>query len=453
MTRPRRFFLHRLGCPKNDVDAENMAGLLVQEGFEACDDPTRADVLLVNTCGFIGDAKTESIDAVLDLARIRRKRQKLIVTGCLTQRYGDQLAVELPEVDVFVGTGSVDRILDAVRGAPRLGPGPRSGQVARLLRDGDVFLARRDTPRVRLDVRHTAYLKIGDGCNRRCAFCAIPLFKGRQQSRPLPDIVAEAADLGQGGAKELVLVAQDTSAWGSDLTPPARLPELLQALAGVPGYAWLRLLYLYPDRVDDALLDCLRAQPRLVPYLDLPMQHASDRVLKRMARGTTRGQLEALLDRVRAALPDAVLRTALIVGFPGETEADFLELVDFVREQRLDHVGVFAYSDEDGTAAALMDGQVPEDESARRRDELMAVQQGVSAERLAAWVGRDVEVLVDEIEEDGTRVGRTRGQAPEIDGVTYLSVPPGQMPPAVGDLVTATIVDSAEYDLFATVRS
>lgn len=439
MIRPRRFFLHRLGCPKNDVDAENMAGLLVREGYQPTDDPRKADLLLVNTCGFIGDAKTESIDAVLDLARIRRKRQKLIVTGCLTQRYGDQLAAELPEVDVFVGTGSVDRILDAVRGE------------ARVLRDGDVFLARRDTPRVRLDVPHTAYVKIGDGCNRRCAFCAIPLFKGRQQSRPLADVVAEVADLGLGGAKELVLVAQDTSAWGSDLTPPSRLPELLTALADVPGYAWLRLLYLYPDRVDDALLHCLREHPRLLPYLDLPMQHASDRVLKRMARGTSRGQLEALLERVRAALPDAVLRTALIVGFPGETEADFLELVDFVTEQRLDHVGVFAYSDEDGTAAADMDGQVPDEERLRRRDELMRAQQDVSALRLAAWVGREVEVLVDEIEEDGLRVGRTRGQAPEIDGVTYLSVPPGQTPPAVGDLVRAIIDDSAEYDLFGTV--
>jgi ribosomal protein S12 methylthiotransferase len=447
MTRPRRFYLHRLGCPKNDVDAENMAGLLVQEGYEACSDPARADVLLVNTCGFIGDAKAESIDAVLELSRLRRKRQKLIVTGCLTQRYGDQLAAELPEVDVFVGTGAVERIVEAVRGE------------ARLLRDGDVFLAGRDTPRARLDVPHTAYVKIGDGCNRRCAFCAIPLFKGRQQSRALADVVAEVGALSGGpstglgaGAKELVLVAQDTSAWGSDLTPPLRLPALLEALDGVPGYAWLRLLYLYPDRVDDALLRCLREHPRLLPYLDLPMQHASDRVLKRMARGTSRGQLEALLDRVRAALPDAVLRTALIVGFPGETEADFLELVDFVEAQRLDHVGVFTYSDEEGTAAAGLDGQVPDDERARRRDELMRVQQAISAERLAAWVGREVEVLVDEVEPDGARVGRTRGQAPEIDGVTYLSVPPGQTPPAVGDLVRATIDDSAEYDLFATAR-
>jgi ribosomal protein S12 methylthiotransferase len=439
MTRPRRFFLHRLGCPKNDVDAENMAGLLVQEGFEPCTDPRRADVLLVNTCGFIGDAKTESIDAVLDLSRIRRKRQKLIVTGCLTQRYGDELARELPEVDVFVGTGAVDRILDAVRGE------------ARLYRDGEVFLARRDTPRVRLDVPHTAYVKIGDGCNRRCAFCAIPLFKGRQHSRPLPDVVAEVGDLAGSGAKELVLVAQDTSAWGSDLEPALRLPALLEALAAVPGYAWLRLLYLYPDRVDDALLACFRAEPRLVPYLDLPLQHASDRVLKRMARGTTRAQIEGLLDRVRAVLPDAVLRTALIVGFPGETDRDFQELVDFVTAQRLDHVGVFAYSDEEGTAAVAMDGQVPEAERQRRRDELMRVQQAQSAERLAAWVGREVEVLVDEIEEDGQRVGRTRGQAPEVDGVTYLATPPGATPPAVGDLVRAVIDDSAEYDLFGTV--
>jgi ribosomal protein S12 methylthiotransferase len=440
MTRPRkRFYLLSLGCPKNEVDAENLAGFLGEGGLTRTTDPAQADVLLVNTCGFVQDATQESIDAVLELAGGRKPGQRLVVTGCLYQRYGADLARELPEVDAFVGTGAVEHVLEAVRGQ------------GREFHQGSVFLARHGEPRQRLGVRHYAYLKISDGCNRRCAFCAIPLFKGRQESREVASLADEARDLAQGGAAELILVSQDTAAWGSDLPVPQELPVLLDALDAVPGYRWLRLLYLYPDRVSDELLARFNEHPRLVPYFDIPLQHASDAVLKRMGRGTTRRSLEALIQSIREQVPGAVLRTSLIAGFPGESDAEFQELLDFVEEQQLDNLGVFAFSEEEGTAAAAMEGQVPMEERQARRDEVMRLQAEVSADKLAQRVGQRLEVLVDGRDEEGRQVGRFYGQAPEVDGVVVLNARDGRgLEP--GRLLRARVTDASEYDLEAEVE-
>lgn len=450
--RPKSFYIHCLGCPKNDADAETMAGLLVGQGMRPVGDSARADVVIVNTCGFINDAKQESLDAVLDLVAIRRPEQRVIVASCLYQRYGKKLVSEIPEVDAWIGTGAVDRVVDA------LDAGPGEGVQ---YHEGEVFLARADTPRVTLGDGLVAYVKIGDGCDRRCAFCAIPLFKGSQRSRSGSLILPEVADLSHKGAREIVLVAQDTSAWGRDLEPAERLPELLASLDTVPDYAWLRLLYLYPDRVDEALLEQVASQARLVPYFDLPMQHAADAVLTRMRRGTSRGALEDCIGRIRARIPEAVMRSAFIVGFPGESEDDFLELCDFVDEMALDNVGVFTFSEEEGTAAFDMDGVVEPAERDRRRNELMEIQSGVSASRLAARVDQKLDILVESEEWPEDKVGegspvflgRFYGQAPDVDGVVYLRVEEGATLPRPGDLVRARIEDSMDYDLFAVLEA
>jgi ribosomal protein S12 methylthiotransferase len=446
----KTFYIHRLGCPKNDADAETMAGMLTAEGFQATEDSGAADVCIVNTCGFIGDAKQESLDAVLDLVAVRRPEQQVMVASCLYQRYGKQLVSELPEVDAWIGTGAVDRVVDALAAAPGEG---------RQYHEGEVFLARADSPRVTLGDGLVAYVKIGDGCDRRCAFCAIPLFKGSQQSRPGALILPEVADLSAKGMREIVLVAQDTSAWGRDLEPRERLPELLASLDAVPDYAWLRMLYLYPDRVDEALLEQIAHQERLLPYFDMPMQHAADAVLTRMRRGTSRAVLEDCIGRIRARIPEAVLRSAFIVGFPGETEADFQALCDFVKCMKLDNVGVFTFSEEEGTAAFDMDGAVELEERERRRDELMEIQAGVSEARLAARVGQRLDLLVEELvapegpEGETSYIARFYGQAPEVDGVVYLRVDEGATAPAIGDLVQARVEDHMDYDLFAVLEA
>jgi ribosomal protein S12 methylthiotransferase len=434
MTAPSSFFLLRLGCPKNDADAENMAGHLQAAGLRAEEDPARADVLIVNTCGFIGDAKAESIDAVLGLAGDRRPDQRLVVASCLVQRYGDELARELPEVDAFLGSGEADRIVEAATGGPR-----------RALASADaVYLAGPETPRACLDAAHVRYVKIADGCDRRCAFCAIPLFKGRQRSRPPREVAVEVRRLAAEGAREIVLVAQDTTAFGADDGGRSRLPELLDLLEEVRGYDWLRLLYLYPDRVDDALLQRFARHERLLPYFDVPFQHVSDRILARMRRGTSRQAIERVIADIRAALPGAVIRTSLIVGFPGETRAELEELLDFLEAQGLDNVGAFVYSEEDGTHALTLDGVVPEEERQARRDELMALQMDISRERLARYVGQTLPVLIDRVDEGGA-VGRFFGQAPEIDGLVNVRPREALAP---GDLVDVLIEDANEYDLF-----
>jgi ribosomal protein S12 methylthiotransferase len=430
-----------------------MAGLAHGLGLELVAEPTDADVILVNTCGFILPAKEESIGVVLELAALKKKRRrgrgsrpgpKLVVAGCLVQRYREELAGSIPEVDHLVGTGELEALRAILQGegdgAPRVAP-PSPG-----LEDEGRY------ERVRGGPPHVAYLKIAEGCDRPCAFCTIPAIRGPQRSRAPTSLVEEAASLVEGGARELVLVAQDTTAYGLDLAPPgAGLVGLLEALssAPLPGLLWIRVLYAYPSSVDRALVEAIAALPRVVPYLDLPLQHIDDGVLRRMKRGYTGRRVREVIARLRARVPDIALRGTLLVGHPGETEEAHRALVELVDEGLFDHLGVFAYSDEEGTAAAAMAGRVPEAVAEERRGELLEHQRASSRGRLAAQRGRVVEVLVDgeSAESEYLMEGRTAGQAPEVDGVVHLA----DCEAGPGELVRARVTGSADYDLVATV--
>jgi ribosomal protein S12 methylthiotransferase len=424
------------------VDSEVMLGVLARAGHEVVLDPDRADVLVVNTCAFVGPAKEESIDAILEAARVKAAREgrRLVVTGCLAQRYADELVRALPEVDAFVGTGALTRIAEAVNspgGEVRLG----SPAVPRVYRGAQHELPPHGvSPRVRTGAWWTAYLKVSDGCDHRCSFCIIPAIRGRHESRPLPDLLAEAESLASDGAIELNLIAQDLTAYGRDLGDGTTLARLLRALAvRVPQVRWLRLLYAYPSSVTDELLDVIATEPAVCKYLDIPLQHVADDVLRAMRRERSGAAIRRLLRRIRAAVPGIALRSAFIVGFPGETDAHVDELCGFLEEVELDRVGVFRYSDEEGTHAAGLPGQVPEAVKRRRWERVMATQAGVAARRARRQLGRVIEVLV---EGEGPLVGRSSDQAPEIDGLVRLR---GAATP--GGLVLARITGAGIYDL------
>jgi len=438
----RRVHLVTLGCPKNQVDSEVMLGVLARRGHEMVLDPDAADVLVVNTCAFIGPAKEESIDAILDLAVVKAARpgRRLVVTGCLAQRYADDLQQALPEVDVFVGTGDLLRIADAVE-AP-LGDAPVVYRGAQ-----HVLPPHGVAARVRTGAWWTAYLKVSEGCDHACSFCIIPKIRGRHESRSMDDLVAEAASLAAEGAVELSLIAQDLTAYGRDLPGDVSLARLLRALAvRVPDVRWLRLLYAYPASVTDELLEVMADEPAVCPYLDMPLQHISDRMLRTMRRERSGAAIRRLIARIRRAVPEIALRTSFIVGFPGETDADVRELCDFLEEAEFDHVGVFRYSQEENTPAAAFPEQLSEAVKAERWERVMAAQARIASRRAAAHRGRTVEVLVEGRDARGRLIGRTRGQAPEIDGRTYLH---GRA--AAGDLVQARIVGTETYDLVGDI--
>jgi ribosomal protein S12 methylthiotransferase len=413
-----------LGCPKNRLDSEVMLGSLATAGFALAERIEDADVAVVNTCSFIESAREESIDAILEVAALRGsgRLRALVVTGCLPQRYGADLAKELPEVDAFIGTGDFPRIAEILDGALR---GRERGIYVEA---GRTHLYDEHAPRVLIGPSHTAYVKIAEGCDRICAFCAIPGIRGRFQSRTLESVLAEARQLAAGGARELNLVAQDSTSWGKDLpglsggTGRPRLSDLLAGLDradGLDGIDWVRLLYVYPSAVTDELIEVLAGGRRVLPYVDVPLQHGSDAMLRAMRRGTTADRQRRLVERLRAAIPDLTLRTTLIVGFPGETDADFEALCDFVRESRFDRAGVFRYSDEEGTAAFDLPGKVPKRVARERHRALVALLRDLQAAQLAALVGREVDVLVDAGGRDRAR-GRLRSQAPDIDGEVLL---------------------------------
>lgn len=430
----KRVWVATLGCPKNQVDTELMLGVLTRAGHQLVLDPDDADVLLVNTCAFIGPAKEESIDAILEAAAVKAAApgRRLVVAGCLAQRYADALVDELPEVDAFVGTGDLECIADAVAGGGRA-----------VYRGAHHVLPRHDVaPRVRSGAWWSAYLKVSEGCDHDCAFCIIPAIRGRHESRPLDDLVAEAAALAASGTIELNLVAQDLTAYGRDRTDGASLPALLRALAaGVPAIRWIRLLYAYPTSVTDELLAAMAEVPAVCRYLDMPLQHASEAVLRRMRRPRSVAAMRRLLARIRAAVPGIAIRSSFIVGFPGETEEDVRALLDFLDDASLDHVGVFRYSQEEGTAAGEFPDQVPPEVVEERWARVMAHQRRISARLGAARIGSAVEVLVEGTR-GGSLVGRTSQQAPEIDGVITLR---GVAAP--GDLVRARITGAGDYDL------
>ena len=439
---PRRVHLVTLGCPKNQVDSEVMLGVLARRGHEMVLDPDAADVLVVNTCAFIGPAKEESIDAILDLAVVKAARpgRRLVVTGCLAQRYADDLQQALPEVDVFVGTGDLLRIADAVEAPLADAPVVYRGAQHVLPPHGVAA-------RVRTGAWWTAYLKVSEGCDHACSFCIIPKIRGRHESRSMDDLVAEAVSLAAEGAVELSLIAQDLTAYGRDLPGDASLARLLRALAvRVPDVRWLRLLYAYPSSVTDELLEVIADEPAVCPYLDMPLQHISDRMLRTMRRERSGAAIRRLIARIRRAVPEIALRTSFIVGFPGETDADVRELCDFLEEAEFDHVGVFRYSQEENTPAAAFPEQLSEAVKAERWERVMAAQARIASRRAAAHRGRTVEVLVEGRDARGRLIGRTRGQAPEIDGRTYLH---GRA--AAGDLVQARIVGTETYDLVGDI--
>jgi ribosomal protein S12 methylthiotransferase len=419
--------------------------------FTTTSDPQDADVALVNTCAFIGPSQKESIDRILEMAALKRegKLRGIVVAGCLAQRYQADLLNEIPEVDAVVGTGQVDaivRVLNRVLQAPSsriLEVGP-PGTAVDLAQHRAV-----STP------RHVAYLRIADGCDFRCTFCIIPTLRGDLRSRPLESVVEEARRLADGGTRELLLIAQDSTSYGADLYGEARLPELLRALAKVPGIEWVRVHYTHPKTWSEALIQVFEEEAKVCKYVDIPLQHVTDAMLRRMRREVRRADMERLIETLRSRIPGVAIRTHFIVGFPGETEEDFTQLLQYVREAQLDHVGCFAYSREDGTPAGRMKEQVPERVKLSRRQALMAAQKKVAASVWGGWVGRTVPVRIDgQVPgRPGVGVGRVEQQGYEVDGVTYVRAAHGAPAPAVGNLVSARIVRARDYDLDGEVAA
>lgn len=432
-----------LGCPKNTVDTERMAGIARRQGLRLSAEAAQAEVIVVNTCGFIEAAKQESIETVLELAQHKHEGRcrLLLVAGCLAQRYPQELARELPEVDAFVGTADLGRLATLIeqrdaRVAERVAIGPAEG------------LAEADYGRALCGPAHSAYLKISEGCNRPCAFCAIPLMRGRQRSRSIASLVTETESLVARGARELILVAQDSTAYGRDLPRgEADLTQLLAALDAVPGLHWIRVHYAYPSLVNAALAEQMARLPRVVPYLDLPIQHIDDEVLRRMRRGYGAAQVRQALAALRAAMPAVAIRSTLLVGHPGETDDAHHRLRDFVAEAELDHLGAFAFSPEEDTPAATQGDTVPAALAAERRDELMALQRTISRRRLQRLRGQVLEVMIDGVSDESEMLltGRHAGQSPGIDGAVILADADG----APGTLLRARVERTSDYDLIA----
>jgi ribosomal protein S12 methylthiotransferase len=440
-----------LGCPKNLVDSEVMMGELAREGYEITRDASDADTLVVNTCGFIDAAKKESIDAILEAARLKSegKCKRLVVAGCLVERYRDELRAEIPEVDAFIGTsqvGDITKVADERVNARSLPVLPLGNQTATYLYDDS-------TPRVLATPSHFAYVKIAEGCDRPCAFCFIPQMRGHFRSRRFGSVVAEAKRLAEQGVKELILVAQDSSRYGEDLGEQDALAALMRELCRLEGVEWVRVMYTYPTHISDAFLDVLAEEPKAVKYLDMPLQHASRNVLKLMKRGGDRASLERLVARVRGRVPGIAVRTTFITGFPGETEEDFEELLAFVRNVEFDRVGVFTYSDEEGTPAHDLPEKVDGKTARRRRDRLMREQSRISLRRNRARVGETVRVLFEGASEETDLLwqGRTEAQAPEIDGCVLINDAPEGCAPTPGDFVNVRITEAQQYDLVGEI--
>ena len=450
-----------LGCPKNLVDSEVMLGLAQRAGHELTGDAAAADVLVVNTCAFIDKAKQESVDAILEMAELKRTGncQRLIVTGCMAERYRDELREQIPEIDAVLGTGEVPEIVAAIGSGPARAGVSRSGLVPLLRSNGTAitgddrlptYIYDADTPRLLATPRHYAYVKIAEGCDYKCAFCIIPTLRGHYRSRPTDSIVREAQALAERGVKELLLISQDTSFYGVDRGERGALARLLRRLNGVDGLEWVRMLYLYPTTIGDDVLDAMAESEKVCKYVDLPLQHASDAVLKRMKRPGTHVTYARLLERIRHRVPGVVLRTTFIVGFPGETDRDFSELEQFVDDVAFDHVGVFTYSHEEGTSAHGLPDDVAARTKRQRQSRLMRLQRRIVARAQQSRVGHRVRLVVDgpSAEHELVLRGRTEGQAPDIDPLVYLTdCDPASI--SSGTFLEAEIVGSRAYDLVA----
>lgn len=428
-----------LGCDKNLVDTEMMLGMLAKKGYTFTDDETQAEIVVVNTCCFIGDAKEESINTLLEMAQLKQngKLRVLIAAGCLAQRYREEIREEIPEVDACIGTMSIDCIDEAVSQA-------LDGCAVNFYRDINA------TPpvyndRVLTTGGHFAYLKIAEGCNKRCTYCIIPKVRGNYRSILMEDLLEQAEKLAESGVKELILVAQETTMYGVDLYGRKRLPELLDELAKIDGIEWIRLLYCYPEEITPQLVEAIATNPKVCHYLDIPIQHASDPILKRMGRRTTQEELREKIAMLREKIPDICLRTTLISGFPGETQEDFEELYRFINEMEFDRLGVFPYSQEEDTPAAEMPDQIPQEVKEARRDELMELQQEIAFEKAGDLVGTILEVMVEgKVADEDVYVTRTYRDAPNVDGYLFLNTTATLV---TGDIVPVLVTDFNEYDL------
>jgi len=440
-----------LGCPKNLVDSEVMMGQLKQSGYQITSNAAEADTVVVNTCGFIDSAKQESIDTILEAARLKTegKATRLVVAGCLVERYRDELKAEMPEVDAFIGTSQITDILSVCD--PQTNT--RSLPVIPLGNQSATYLYDESTPRVLATPSHYAFIKIAEGCDRPCAFCFIPQMRGHFRSRRFGSIVAEAHQLAEEGVKELILVAQDSSRYGEDLDKPDALAHLLRELAHTDGIEWVRVMYTYPTHISDGFLDVLAEEPKAVKYLDMPLQHASQNVLKLMKRGGNRASLERLIERVRKRVPGIAVRTTFITGFPGETEADFDELVTFVKNVEFDRVGVFTYSDEEGTPAFDLPDKVDPKTAKRRRDRLMKEQAKIAKRKHAAMIGQTVRVMFEGESNESELLwqGRMETQAPDIDGCVLINDVPEDFAPRPGEMVNVLLTEALDYDMLGRV--
>ena len=440
-----------LGCPKNLVDSEVMMGRLKASGYEITADAGEADTVVVNTCGFIDSAKQESIEAILEAAKLKTEggASRLIVAGCLVERYRDELKAEMPEVDAFIGTNQINDILAVCD--PRTNT--RALPVLPLGNQSATYLYDESTPRVLATPQHYAFIKIAEGCDRPCAFCFIPQMRGHFRSRRFGSIVAEAHQLAEEGVKELILVAQDSSRYGEDLEKQDALAHLLRELSHTEGIEWVRVMYTYPTHISDAFLDVMAEEAKAVKYLDIPLQHASQNVLRLMKRGGNRESLERLLQRVRARVPDIGIRTTFITGFPGETAADFAELLQFVKNVEFDRVGVFTYSDEEGTPAYDLPNKVDPKIAKQRRDRLMKEQSRISLRRHKAMVGQTVRVMFEGEANESELLwqGRLETQAPDIDGCVLINDAPEDFVPLAGEMVDVLITEAQQYDLVGRI--
>jgi ribosomal protein S12 methylthiotransferase len=439
----QKFSIVSLGCARNLVDSEVMSGLLEQDHYEMVHEPADADIVLINTCGFIDAAKAESIDTIVEISRLKQegRLRKLVVAGCLSQRYPQELATELPEVDLFIGTGEVPQIVNILQEHER--------QNRRHYVGIPEYLYDHVTPRLRSTPCYTAFVKVSEGCDHKCAFCIIPKLRGPHRSRSIDSVVKEATMLAQSGVKEINLIAQDLTAYGRDRKDGTTLYGLLNELADVPNLVWIRLLYAYPNFLDSQLLQLINNSKRICKYIDIPFQHVSAGILKSMRRGKSGSAVEAAVEKLREAISGLTLRTSLIVGFPGETEEDLEALLDFVERIRFERLGVFKYSIEEGTAAASFPDHVDEEEKERRWQEVMDLQASISRIKNEALIGSIQRVMIDGIDETGQLIGRTQGHAPEVDGAVYLRNP---FSLRFGDFADVKITEALEYDLIGEIQ-
>lgn len=433
-----------LGCDKNLVDTENMLGILKNKGFEFTDDEWEADIIAINTCCFIGDAKQESINTILEMAEHKKdaRCKVLVVAGCLAHRYQDEIIKEIPEVDAFVGTSSYDKIADMINSVLE------EKGISNFVEDAN-RMPMVEADRIVTTPGYYEYLKIAEGCDKHCTYCVIPKVRGSFRSFPIEYLVNQTKKLVEGGVKEIILVAQETTLYGVDLYGKKSLPKLLHNLGLIEGLEWIRILYCYPEEINDELIKAIKNEPKVCHYLDMPIQHASDNILKRMGRRTSKQELTDIVAKLRREIPDIALRTTLITGFPGETDVDHEEVMQFIDECEFDRLGVFTYSREEDTVAAQMPDQIDEEIKEKYRDELMQLQQEISADRSAAMIGRIVRVMIEGfIPEDNTYVGRSYKDAPNVDGLVFVECDRELMS---GDFIDVKITGSTEYDLIGTI--